>query len=80
MIQPFIPKRFENVVFGLLLSALMSFLVTGISVVMNVGISDPEFLAKWIRSWGTSWVFAFPVVLFVALIVRKIVQGLVKAN
>ena len=78
--QPFIPKRFENVVFGLLLSAMMSFLVTGISNVMNIGVSDPDFLFKWMRSWGTSWAFAFPVVLFVAPIVRKIVHGLVKAD
>ena len=78
--QPFIPKRFENVVFGLLLSAMMSFLVTGISNVMNIGVSDPDFLFKWMRSWGTNWAFAFPVVLFVAAIVRKIVHGLVKAS
>jgi hypothetical protein len=78
--QPFIPKRFENVVFGLFLSGMMSFLVTGISNAMNVGVADPEFLGKWMRSWATSWAFAFPVVLFVAPIVRKIVHGLVKAS
>ena len=78
--QPFIPRRFENVVFGLLLSAMMSFLVTGISNVMNIGVSDPDFLFKWMRSWGTNWAFAFPVVLFVAPSVRKIVHGLVKAS
>ena len=77
--QPFIPKRFEGVVFGLLLSAMMSFLVTGIANVMGVGVSDPEFFAKWVRSWATSWAFAFPVVLFVAPVVRKIVHRLVKS-
>ena len=76
--QPFIPKRFEHVVFGLLLSAMMSFLVTGIANVMGVGISSQEFLGKWMRSWATSWAFAFPVVLFVAPIVRRIVHRLVK--
>lgn len=77
--QPLIPKRFEGVVFGLLLSAMMSFLVTGIANVMGVGVSDPEFFAKWMRSWATSWAFAFPVVLFVAPVVRKIVHRLVKS-
>ncbi len=76
--QPFIPKRFESVVFGLLLSGMMSFLVTGIANLMGVGVSHPEFVAKWMRSWGTSWAFAFPVVLFVAPVVRKIVHRLVK--
>ena len=76
--QPFIPKRFENVVFGLLLSAMMSFLVTGIANVMGIGVSDPAFFGKWMRSWGTSWAFAFPVVLFVAPLVRRIVHRLVK--
>ena len=41
--QPFIPKRFEHVVFGLLLSAMMSFLVTAIANIMGVGMSSPEF-------------------------------------
>ncbi len=78
--QPFIPKRFESVVFGLFLSAMMSFLVTGIANVMGIGLSSPEFVAKWMRSWATSWAFAFPVVLFVAPVVRKIVHRLVKAQ
>ena len=78
--QPFIPKRFEPVVFGLLLSGMMSFLVTGIANMMGVGVSNPEFLSKWMRSWATSWAFAFPVVLFVAPVVRKIVHRLVKQD
>lgn len=78
--QPFIPKRFENMVFGLLLAGMMTFFVSAISTIMGLGISNPAFFSSWMRSWMTSWVFAFPIVLFVAPLVRRIVHGLVKAS
>jgi hypothetical protein len=77
---PFVPKRFEGVAFGLLLSALMSLMVSGISNAMGHGVMAPGFFALWIKSWLTAWAFAFPVVLFVAPLVRKVVAAIVKPS
>lgn len=75
---PFLPKRLEGVAFGLLLSALMSLVISGISTAMGQGVLTPGFFMLWIKSWLTAWAFAFPVVLFVAPLVRKVVAAIVK--
>jgi hypothetical protein len=77
-VTPFIPKRFEAVAFGFLLSALMSFMVSGISNAIGHGATTPGFFGLWMKSWITAWVFAFPVVLVVAPLVRKLVAAIVK--
>ncbi len=77
---PFVPKRFEQVAFGFLLSALMSFMVSGISNAIGHGVLEPGFFVLWMKSWLTAWAFAFPVVLVVAPLVRKLVSAIVKPN
>lgn len=72
-----IPKRFEPIVFGLLLSGLMSFLVSGISTFRVVGPSV-DLADQWLWAWLASWSVAFPAVLVVAPIVRKMVTHLVR--
>jgi hypothetical protein len=74
--KPFIPRRLEHVVFGLLLSGMMSFLVSGISTMLAAGISA-ELPLKWLGAWLPSWAVAFPAVLVVAPPVRRILQRLV---
>ncbi|MFK7834662.1 MAG: DUF2798 domain-containing protein [Sulfitobacter sp.] len=74
-----IPARFAPVLFGLILSGLMSLLVSGIATFRAVGLS-PEFLGLWFSGWLPSWVIAFPVVLFVAPFTRRIVAKLVKED
>jgi hypothetical protein len=69
------PARFFPVLFGFVLSGLMSFIVSGISTFRNAGIGD-GFLALWIGAWLPSWFVAFPVVLVVAPLARRLV-GLV---
>jgi Protein of unknown function (DUF2798) len=76
--KPFIPKRFEAVAFGFLLSALMSFMVSGISNAIGHGIMTPGFPGLWMKSWVAAWAFAFPVVLVVAPLVRKLVSAIVQ--
>ncbi|MCW0233508.1 MAG: DUF2798 domain-containing protein [Ferrovibrio sp.] len=73
-----ISPRFAPVVFGFVLSALMSFIVSGIATVRTAGPVD-GFLTLWIGAWLPSWLVAFPVVLVVAPVARKIVQGMVRA-
>ena len=67
-----ISHRFTHVVFGLLLSGLMSFLVSGIATMRAIGIPD-GFFFKWVTAWLGSWAVAFPSVLVVAPIVRRMV-------
>lgn len=74
--KPFIPRRMEHIIFGLLLSGMMSFLVSGVSTALAVGISA-ELPLAWISAWLPSWAIAFPAVLLVAPFVRRILHRLV---
>jgi hypothetical protein len=64
------------VVFGGLLSALMTVVVSGISTVRTVGL-DLFTLGLWGQAFLSSWPIAFPTVLVVAPIVRRLVARLV---
>ena len=72
------PARYAPILFGFILSALMSLHVSGIATFLNAGLAD-GFLAAWIGAWLPSWLIAFPVVLVVAPIARRLVGVLVKA-
>ncbi len=72
------PARYAPILFGFLLSALMSFLVSGIATFRNFGLLD-GFLGLWISAWLPSWLIAFPVVLVVAPIARRLVGLVVRA-
>ena len=70
--------RFAPVLFGFVLSALMSFVVSGIATFRNAGLVD-GFFNLWISAWLVSWLIAFPVVLVVTPIARRLVGMLVKS-
>ena len=72
-----IPARFAPVVFGLILSGLMSCFVSGLSTFRSLGLVDHFFL-QWMGNWAASWALAFPTVLVIAPITRRIVGCLVK--
>jgi hypothetical protein len=72
------PARFAPILFGFVLSALMSFVVSGIATFRNFGLVD-DFFGMWIGAWVPSWLIAFPVVLVVAPIARRLVGLLVRA-
>lgn len=71
-----IPARFAPILFGLVLSGLMSWLVSGIATLRAIGFGD-ELLAQWLGGWLTSWLIAFPTVLVVAPVARRIVNRVV---
>lgn len=73
-----ISARFAPVIFGFVLSALMSFIVSGIATFRTAGPVE-GFPTLWIGAWLLSWLIAFPVVLVVAPVARKVVGRLVKA-
>lgn len=70
------PKSFAPVLFGLLLSGLMSLLVSGIATFRAMG-PDAPLMPLWASAWLTAWVVAFPVVLVVAPMARRAVALLV---
>ena len=72
------PTRYAPILFGFILSALMSFLVSGIATFRNAGLVD-GFFNIWVNAWLPAWLIAFPVVLVVAPIARRLVGVLVKA-
>lgn len=72
------PAGYAPALFGLVLSALMSFIVSGIATFRNAGLVD-EFLTLWVHAWLPSWIIAFPTVLVVAPMARRLVGMLVKA-
>jgi len=73
-----IAPRFAPVIFGFVLSCLMSFVVSGIATFRTAGLIE-GFAGLWIGAWLPSWLIAFPVVLVVAPVARRFVTGLVKA-
>jgi hypothetical protein len=70
--------RFAPILFGFVLSALMSLVVSGISTFRNAGLVD-GFLSLWIGAWLPSWFVAFPVVLLMAPLARRLVGLLINA-
>lgn len=70
--------RYAPVLFGFVLSALMSAVVSGIATLRNAGPVD-GFVSLWINAWLPSWLVAFPIVLVVAPVARRLVGILVKA-
>ena len=73
-----LPARYAPVLFGIILSGLMSLLVSGISTLRAIG-AGTDFLHIWISAWLTAWVVAFPVVLLVAPVTRRLVERLVSS-
>ena len=73
-----IPARYAPILFGLILSGLMSCIVSCISTIRVIAPGD-GLLTAWMTSWSYSWAVAFPVVLVVAPITRRLVGKMVKA-
>lgn len=71
------PARFAPIVFGLILSGLMSCIVSGVSTWRAVGMV-PDFGAQWMSAWSVSWPVAFAVVITVGPFVRRFVDRLVR--
>ncbi|SFI39551.1 DUF2798 domain-containing protein [Albimonas pacifica] len=72
-----IPARYANVLFGLILSGLMSCMVSGIATFRAAEAVDAGFPMLWLGAWLSSWAVAFPAVLVVAPLTRRLVARLV---
>lgn len=69
--------RLAPILFGLLLSGFMSLIVSGVSTVRVLGMTEGVFVA-WMANWASSWAIAFPTVLVVAPFVRRLVARLTR--
>lgn len=70
-----IPARYAPIAFGLLLSGMMSFLVSGVATIFTLGFGV-EFFGQWMLAWLPSWAVAFPAILIVAPLARRIVTAI----
>lgn len=67
------PKsKWEPILFGFILSGLMSLVVSCITLFRAAGIVD-GFMITWLGAWIAAWAVAFPTVLVVAPFTRRIV-------
>ena len=71
-----VSRKYAPVLFGLILSGLMSLLVSGIATFRATG-PVPNFAMLWTSAWLTAWMVAFPVVLVVAPFARQMVEWVV---
>ncbi|MDZ4077385.1 MULTISPECIES: DUF2798 domain-containing protein [Hydrocarboniphaga] len=71
-----IPGRYAPLLFGAILSGLMSLIVSAIATVRVLGF-DASFASAWLPAWFMAWAVAFPTVLVIAPITRKIVDGMI---
>lgn len=67
---PKLPARYAGIVMPFFLSIIMTCIVSAISTLRSVGLSN-HFVAIWMGSWGISWLVAFPVLLLILPVVRK---------
>ncbi|MDA9208250.1 DUF2798 domain-containing protein [Octadecabacter sp.] len=74
-----IPARFAPIVFGFILSGLMSLMVSGIATYRALS-PEVSFFPEWMGSWLSAWLVAFPAVLVVGPLTRRLVAKLVKAD
>jgi Na+/H+ antiporter NhaD/arsenite permease-like protein len=74
-----IPARYATILFGLLLSGMMSAIVSGIATLRALGPVE-GFAGLWFTGWLSSWLVAFPAVLVVAPIARRAVARLTRAE
>lgn len=73
-----IPARMAPILFGFILSGVMSLIVSGIATVRAADLADGVF-GLWMGAWITSWLVAFPTVLVVAPMARRVVAKLVRS-
>lgn len=69
------PERRAGLLFGFILSGLMSLLVSAVSTLRAVGLVD-GIGGLWMTGWLSAWVIAFPTVLVVAPLTRRLVARL----
>lgn len=63
----------QRILLLLILSATMSFIISGITTFKAVGPVQ-NFFSLWISAWGIAWLFAFPSMLICTPLAQKLVD------
>ena len=66
-----IPAAFVPILFALITSGIMSFLVSGIATWKALGLIT-GFFGTWMSAWSVAWAVAFPTLLIVGPAVRRL--------
>ncbi len=66
-----LPARYGALVMPLILTAMMTFVISGISTVNALGFTA-QVLRDWPRAWIMSWIVAYPTILVVLPVVRRL--------
>lgn len=66
-----LPRRHFQLVFSLIMGAMMVFIMTFVITVANVGM-PPDFLARWARAFAIAYVVAVPAIYVVAPRARQL--------
>ncbi|HET8869634.1 MAG TPA: DUF2798 domain-containing protein [Aquabacterium sp.] len=74
-----IARKYAPVLFGLILSGMMSLLVSGIATFRAAGLAA-DFIDGWTRAWLMAWAIAFPAVLLIAPLTRRLVDRITCAD
>lgn len=74
-----IPKRYEFLLFAFFMSLFMSFLMSGVITLINIGAVE-GFLLLWFLAFVKAFLVTFPTILVVVPQVRKLVGLLVEKN
>ena len=74
-----LPQRFGPMLFVLILSGLMSWLVAGVSTLRALGWTA-GFVNAWTLAWLSAWCVAFPVALIAVPLARRVVERLTRAG
>ncbi|WP_336012896.1 DUF2798 domain-containing protein [Acinetobacter calcoaceticus] len=69
----------QRLLFPLILSAMMSFIISGITAFKALGLVQ-NFFSLWISAWGIAWIFAFPSVLICTPLAQKLVNLVLPKN
>jgi len=72
-----IPARYSKVLFGIIMSGMMSFLISGVSTFRGLGL-NAEAVAAWLSGWPIAWAVSCPIVAVVAPLSQRIVTALTK--
>jgi hypothetical protein len=69
------PKRFAPIVFAALLTGVMTFIISGVATLINVGVVA-DFPQRWLHAWLPNWAIACPVLLLVRPVVQRLTERL----
>ncbi|MBO1924709.1 DUF2798 domain-containing protein [Thiomicrorhabdus sp. 6S3-12] len=69
--------KYQHIVFGFFMALLMSFLMSAVVSIINIGIPE-NFLGIWFHAWWTAFIVAFPTVLLVSPLVKRITGLLIR--